>query len=523
MTLSEARRNDEVVSIADSQVLRWIDELNGVHDADEQARDIQAQIRDLKHQSPTIQNRHQIKRFYEKLDDVQFKADYMCLIMDRDRDYKRARKGFTINGVKYRRLLGTNGGIKNSTIVFVSERLYPELMKRIQNGRDQTKLLVPAKLEAYQALACSASIPVSMPHGVLVVPDCETIFRADFTFLCNSDDGEPIMDERYNEDVVLTESDGYGMMLPSLAERWSEELGLHYTASGMNTRAAFEKGMVFTFDFVDFAEKVAGRYMVKDAWGDMVDIRQVELVLTTSMLKLWDSYDSCAHYLECCEENHYTFGIPKVCPRELETEHTLNYQFIQSYELSDDDIIDLVSPTMNELRDVITGDYRKAILFMKGTHLSPDKVPDSNPDFAKALMANPLMANDPFIISKVYQQIRKRIDEAKVGVLAVRGNYSIVCGDPYALCQNIFGMTVTGLLKAGEIYNEYWLNVGAEDLVCFRAPMTAHSNIRHVKVCRSDEARYWYQYMKTCTAVNAWDTMAQALNGMDKRTCPRRR
>ncbi len=39
------------------------------------------------------------------------------------------------------------------------------------------------------------------------------------------------------------------------------------------------KGMVFTFDFLDFAEKVAGSYMVKDAWGNDVDIRNVELIL----------------------------------------------------------------------------------------------------------------------------------------------------------------------------------------------------------------------------------------------------
>ena len=58
--------------------------------------------------------------------------------------------------------------------------------------------------------------------------------------------------------VDLDASDGFGMMLPSLAERWSKELGLDYTISGANTRFSFEKGMAFTFDYVDFAEKIAG-------------------------------------------------------------------------------------------------------------------------------------------------------------------------------------------------------------------------------------------------------------------------
>lgn len=34
LPIDEARRNDEVISLADSQVLRWIDELNGITDAD---------------------------------------------------------------------------------------------------------------------------------------------------------------------------------------------------------------------------------------------------------------------------------------------------------------------------------------------------------------------------------------------------------------------------------------------------------------------------------------------------------
>ena len=516
LSLPEARRNDELVSIADSQILRWIDELNGIESTDSAARSIMAKIKEIRKEPPALQNRKAIKKLYEQLDAVQYKSDYMCVIMDRDKDYKRANNGFRVNGVKYRRLLGTNGGIKNKTIVYVSERLYPEIIRRIQNDRDPEKQLVPAKLEAYQALACSASIPVSMPNGILVVNDCETSFISDIIYLDNSESDEPKATHLTGETVSLDESDGYGMILPSLAERWGEELDLGYVPSGMNSRWSFEKGMLYTFDFVEFAEKVAGTYMVEDAWGDMVDIRTVEAVFTTSMVKLWDSYDSCSHYVECCEKNHYTIGIPKVCPDELETEHTLNYQFIQPYHLDDEDIDELVNQTMCEIKDVLVDDWRKAVLFMKGVHLNPDKVPDSAPDFAKAIMADPRIANDPFVRSKIYQQIKKRINEAKVGVLAVHGNYSMVCGDPYALCQHMCGLPVTGLLKAGEIYNQYWDAAGADNLICFRAPMTAMANIRKVTVNRSADVKHWFRYMRTCTCINAWDTIAHALNGMDK-------
>ena len=516
MPLSEARKNDEVISLSDSQMLRWIDELNGIEDADYTAKKIKKSIKMLKKQPNSLQNRREIKKLYEKLDKVQHKPDYMCLVIDKEKDYRRACRGFTINDVKYVRLLGTNGGVKNETIVFVSERLSKELRARINNGRDESVTLIPAKFEAYRALTCSGSIPVSMPKGILVVNDCETEFYEDIISLNDANSDEPIMEYIQNEKVQLNESDGYGLMLPSLAERWSKELGLDYLVSGVNTRFSWEKGMIFCFDFLEFADNVAHNRMVKDAWGNEVDISTVELILTTSMLKLWKCYTSIEHYLECCEKNHYTFGIAKTCPKELESERDLNYQFIQSYNLNDEQINELIQPTINDIKDILSGDYQKAILFLKGIYLNEDNIDYIESDFTKALMIDKRIYNDPFVKRKIYQMVRKRINDAKIGVIRVHGNYSIVSGDPYSLCQSIFGLPVTGLLKKGEAYNRFWVDRNTEKVVCFRAPMTCHNNIRLMHIPNNDEVNHWYRYMTACTIFNSWDTAAHALNGMDK-------
>lgn len=515
LPVSEARKNDEVISLSDSQMLRFIDRLNGITDGDSVAKEIKNEIKTIKKQPNSLQNRRKIKKLYEKLDEIQFKPDYLCLIIDKEKDYWRARKGFKINGIKYVRLLGTNGGIKNSTIVFVSERLAPELRRLIDNGRDKSKELVPAKLEAYQALVCSGSNPVSLPKGIAVVDDAMTHFKADVINLTDDVDGDPLMQFEHDAEVELDESDGYGIMLPSLAERWSEELGLDYTVSGLNTRFSFEKGMIFTFDFLDFADKVAGTRIVKDAWGNDVDLSEVELIFTTSMVKLWDSYKSCEDYVANCVSNGYTIGITKTCPKELESVHDLNYQFIQSYELTDEQVEELIAPTVAEIHDILQLDWRKSILFLAGCGLTDESIEYVNAGFDKAIMADQRMINDPFVRKKLYSLIKKRITDAKIGVIRVHGNYSIICGDPYALCQSMFGLQVTGLLKAGEIYNQYWLDNGAERVSCFRAPMTCHNNIRLMHVAGGEELRYWYRYMKTCTLMNAWDTSRQALNGAD--------
>lgn len=515
LPLAEARKNDEVIALADSQILRWIDKLNGLEDSDARAKEIKREIKRLRNEENSAQNKRRIKALYAQLDEVQFKPDYLCVIMDKEKDYRRACNGFKINDIEYVRLLGTNGGVKTSTIVFVSKRLAPELRRLIDNGRDKDKPLVPAKLEAYRALVCSGSTPVSMPKGVAIIGSCLTHFKSDMLTLTDESDGDPVMSFVEDGEVELNATDGCGMMLPSLAERWSEELHLDYTTCGVNTRFSWEKGMVFTFDFLAFADEVAGARIIKDAWGDEVDLSNVELILTTDMVKLWDSYASCEDYLKNSTENGYTFGVTKACPKKLERERGLNYQFIQSYDLSDEDIDELIKPTMSEFQDVLHNDWAKTILFLKGCGLNDKNVEHLEDDYSKALMIEPSLLDDPYIQSSIYRLIKNKINEAKVGVLKVHGNYSIISGDLYALCQSMFGLEVTGLLRAGEIYNKFWLEEGSDNLVCFRAPMTSHNNIRMVRVANREEVLKWYQYINTGTILNAFDLASQALNGCD--------
>ena len=112
--------------------------------------------------------------------------------------------------------------------------------------------------------------------------------------------------------------------------------------------------------------------------------------------------------------------------------------------------------------------------------------------------------------------ISKRINDAKKGVLSIDANYAMISGDPYALCQSMFGLEITGLLKQGELFHRYWIDKGSKELSCFRAPMTCHNNIRKLKLNSSDDVMHWYQYITTAIILNAWDTTCDAMNGADK-------
>lgn len=520
LSLQEARENNELVALGNSQVLRWIDEINGTPDRAEESARIMSEIRAFRKKEASAANRNAIRKLYAELDQVQFYPDYLTVVFDKNSDYRRACKGFSVNGVNYKRLVGTAGGIKNATIVFVSEKVYSILYERIDNGRNHEVKLNAAKFEAYRALTCSHTIPVSLPKGIAVVHDCHTLLRENVIVVDDSCEGEPKVEYTKDYEIDNNACDGFGMILPSVARRWSEELGLGYVACGFNHRYAYSKGMLFTFDFVEFAEQVAHQDTITDVWGQEYNIHDIEMIIPESVLKLWMCYDSFEQYMSCCEKNHYQFGIPKMCPQELEDMHSLNYQFLASYTMTDDDIDELIAPTINMIDDVLDGDYRKAILYFKGTKLredsklvSMDRLSDFGP--LDSLLIDKRMYDDPFIKSVLRGMIRKRITDAKIGVIDVHGNYSIVLGDPYALCQSMFGMEVTGLLKSDELYNQYWADDGAPEVVGFRAPMSAHNNIRKCKVADRPDVRYWYRYITTGTVINAFSSVPAAMNGMD--------
>ena len=542
--LSEIRKQPQmVVSLGSSQVLRWLTKLQGRENDDFRATEIKKEIKSIKKLENTYENKQKISKLYNELYQKQFQQDYLMLIMDSPNDYKEACKNkFSITidygdrqeTVTYVRLLGTAGSIKKSTIMFINENKHDEIMRRINNGRytgpKEGELVkthngielgykfIPAKLSAYFALQCSASISVPWPR-IIVVNDAEVKFTDKVRIVKDSGNDEnpiwPTVSEPQEIEIEADVSDGMGFISPEMSAIWAKSLNEgEEPLSGYNTRCAFVKGMVFTVPFVQFAEEIAHTYMITDAWGDKRDIRDADVILTTSMLKLWDSYDGFEDYYQNCMKNDYDFCIAKSSPRELRNVHTTNYQYIQDYSLSDAQIDDLIAPTVTKIKECLGLDWKKLILYMCGTGLDEKNVLKVDP-MCKAIMANPDLVKDPYVRSKVNRMIQKRINSAKIGVLDVAGDYAILGNDPYSLLQNIFGMKITGLMKAGECYHKYWTDKGVDEIVLFRAPMTSHENVQKLKVVASDEMRKWYRYIKTCCLINSWDTTAMRLNGAD--------
>lgn len=445
--------------------------------------------------------------------EIDFSKIFMQVVIDKKSDFGRAtcKKGVTVNRINFRRFVGTTGGLKNNTLLFCNSQYVDKLNELCECKRNKNVPLVPAKYEAYKALTCSASQPICNPSGILVVRDCITKYFADVISL---DDGiesdEPLRTIIKDKELENNVSDGFNLCTIEYMQRVGESLGIDYTPSGVCLRNAWLKGMLYPFPIIEFIEKYNNsNYLIEDIWGNIQDIRNCEMIVTESSLKLWSAYSSIDEYVNACKECGYGFSVTKISPHILEERRELNYQYLQSYDFTDEDIEELCAPTIQYLKDAMCGDYSSTIKFLGITDNA-----DIN-SWQRALFTSEYMMGDPYVIDSVHRFIKKKMNDAKIGKLFVDGNYQIASGDPFALMQSICGLEVTGLLKAGECYSKFWIDKNENEIVLFRSPMTSHNNIRMCQVNNSEECQYWYQYMDTIMIINGWDSFCMAENGED--------
>lgn len=524
LDLCDVVYNSEVViSVGHSQLIKWIEEEAGTSDNYIKVQKIRQEIKNLKKLDNTFDNQAAIKSKYDELYKYQFEDNLVSIQFDKKSHFDKCCSKLIINGKKFHRLYGTPGGLKMSTVLFINNDFYDAINKKINNGRRHTKIKngeeVPvmhsvAKLEAYYALTSSTSSPVSWPR-MIVVKGTETSFDANIKEVKEEDGvSDPKVYDEKIKNVTLEINDGCGIMSPEYSRKINNELtGEDEIVSGVCARCAFFKGMLFTFPFHEFATNVANKETVIDAWGHERNVMDVDVIATTSQLKLWDSYRSYEDYYENCLMNGYDFRITKVS-EELDESRNLNYQFTQSYNLTDDDIEELISPTIDEIMDIIALDHRKSIVYLAGSGLDEKNVMKSD-IVAKALMINNELINDPYVRSRIEKMIAKKIRLAKISTIDVDGNFALISGDPYAMCEDIFGMEVKGLLNAGEIYHKFWQDRNVNTVVCMRAPMCVFNNIVKQNIKYSDKADYWFRYIKDCIILNSWDALRTAESGAD--------
>lgn len=454
-------------------------------------------------------------RALDKINRTMFIPDYVTVVINKLSHYNYIIKhGVIINGKVYKRLSCSAGQARNSTIVLCNTEIIDEVRRRIDNNRNPDKKLAPSKYNAYFGLAGSGTYVVSEPRAVVIKDyyNSETFF-SHFVSETDADEDDIITDKEVT--LPMNRFDGMGLISPTQAKKWAEELGLDYIPSQFGIRQSFIKGMLCTFDFVQFCEEVnGGNYIIDTIYTDdegkpiQADLRECDIILTESQFKLWDCYDNFETYIQSCRENKLYWGVPQYSSKPTDVSNVLkmNYQFIQTLNLSQEDVEQLCQPFVDYIQGVSYADHNYMMLFLCGVNQTEESIKaflnaPSN-GWLKSLALYPELRNDPCICDRIRNLIRTRIRNGYMGEIFIEGNFQTIVSDPYALMQHACGLEVTGLLQRNETYSNYWNEKGVTLVDGMRSPLTFRSEHVLLNLKKNELTEKWYKYCKLGIILN---------------------
>jgi hypothetical protein len=514
LTFEEAKEYGEVIALFDNQILRSIRDIHNRHVDYEYLESLHAEKGYLKHKQHSIENANLIKNIQTQINEMLFIPEYITIVMDHPSHYKYLYKNkLTLNGKQFRRFSSSAGQARVSTVTFCESETADRLDVILDNGRNLDKELVPSKFNAYKGVYGSATSEVSTPRFCLV-PDYSSDTQVKVNFVTETD--------YESDDIIeikeLTESfnrfDGQGLISYEMASKWAAELGLDYVPAQWCVRNSFLKGMLNTFPIHEFCEKVNnGNYRIKTSYKDeqgnykIVDLRNVDVLISESQFKLWDSFDSIEVYQENCEKNNLKWGVSLHSPKKDKDILKMNYQFLQTLNLDKSDIEKVCEKFVDWITGVTSKNIYYTMLFLLGTEITEGKIikylDKGENNWIKSLIVNPELINDKFIKKKVYDLIKRKIKNGCLGQILIDGNFQTLVSDPYAMMQHVCGLEVTGLLKEKEYYSNYWNQKGIKVVDSMRAPLTYRSEHLLLNLQHNETLDYWYRYNYTGIIVNA--------------------
>ena len=501
VSFKQAKKNGQIVSIGDSQILRSIRKITGRTYDKEKIELMFNRRNEFKKMPPSRKCASAIYELDRQIQNIMFIPEYLSLVIDKNSHYKKIIKnGLVLNGKKYRRFSCSASQARVNTIILISDDVYEELHRRINNDRK----IIPinkSKENAYFGLASSATRVVSEPR-VCVIDDCEITRPVYVNWVTMVD--KPLEDDKIEQkwvDFNFNLFDGMGIIHPEYAKVWAEELGLDYVPSEFCIRHSFIKGMVCQFDFIDFCKlKNNGNYMIKTLYGDYVDVRDYDMIITKSQFKMWNCYDSFEDYIDKCHKNELEWGISQFAPKHIKDILTLNYQSIQTLKLSKEDIVDLCKQTVDLFNNITGDNIYYTILCMLGENINEETISlfmkNSDNYWLKSLILDNDIIQDKYIYQKVYDNISTKIKNTYLGEIFVDGNYQCMVSDPYAFMEHACGMEVKGLLGNKQHYSNYWNEKGIDTVDAMRSPLTYRSEHNILHFIKNEDTEYWFKNLK---------------------------
>lgn len=356
----------------------------------------------------------------------------------------------------------------------------------------------------------------------------------------------------------LNSFDGQGLANPSWVKKVAEELGFDYIPSQMIIRAPWVKGLVATFPVSDYL-KEKGVQTVTSLCGDVMSVDDVDIFISKSQFKMFKIYKkkveslsekitAWEYHQKAMKENGLLWGVVMPNKKIDDNQKESNYQYNQALNLSTDEEIDeLTKKTEQNLNKLCNHDIRyvyRTLISNKAVEKEEscdddveieDKIEIEEEEYQtllqKIVTHNVDMLNDKYIRSLINKECQRTFKKAMLGKLIWDGNFQFIVSDPVAQAEWIYNnhtvdangnhpdIEIKGVVKAGEIYSNYWKKISiankkeSEQIVLMRSPLIDQHEIAKTNLIMDDIE--WFKYLQSGVVLSIHDLITLQMQNCD--------
>lgn len=232
-----------------------------------------------------------------------------------------------------------------------------------------TEIAINKDIVSRLGLLTSTGDRVKVKYKMAILPEMIYSHVANYLQFKENDEGKIDLenwkefDKKENLSVDFTAMDGSGFISPKLMNKISKELGLNYKLDyiGIRTVGNSGKGLLIRFDWKKYLkeEHKLDKLIVKDFWGNDIDLFDVDVISNASQIKWCKWFDSYEE-MEQLKENYPRyidilngFNIIRYNKAYVKPYTLTNYQILSNLALSPILLRRLAQPTIDLYKRII--------------------------------------------------------------------------------------------------------------------------------------------------------------------------